>query len=331
MPPIIEEALNKAALRLKEAGAASPRLDAELLLAEALGMNQTQLILRANNALDEAASAQFHTMIQRRLRREPIAYILGHKEFWGREFLVNQHVLIPRPETELLVESALEWIRPRTNSSEFRVPSSEFQLPKLPGAPNAERGTQNAESGRRNAERGTRNAELSILDLGTGSGAIGLTLAAEIPEAHVVCSDLSAAALNVARENAGRLGLADIDTGRIAFIQSDIFSTVSGEFDLIVSNPPYVGEKEREALMPDVRDYEPALALFSGTEGDEFIKRMLAEAPDHLLPGGALIFEIGYAQGEKAQDLIRSNSRWKAPKLLRDGAGHPRVIVVERG
>lgn len=286
--------IRDATARLLAVGSASPRLDAEMLMAAALGTDRVGLIRDRDERVDDRPREVFLRYVERRLTQEPVAYILGVREFYGRTFEVGPNVLIPRPETELLVEAALAEIGvwPAGTPSDGRAPL--------------------------------------ILDLGTGSGAIGVTLAAETEAStsppRVVCSDISQAALGVARANARRHGVA----GRIDFVCADGLAGLLATFDLIVSNPPYIGRDEEAGLMPDVRCYEPALALYSGASGMDFVDRLLADSPGFLRPDGALIFEIGYRQGDDTLARARANPLWASAECRKDLAGHDRVIALRR-
>jgi len=263
--------------RLAQAALGPPR-EANLLLAHVLGWSEARVLARGETALAEPDARAFQALIARRLTGEPVAYLVGEREFFGRPFRVDLRVLIPRPETEHLIEAALA-------------------LP-LPAAPR-------------------------ILDIGTGSGCIACTLALELPGARVVASDISPAALAVARDNAARLG-----AGGVRFVASDLDAALPlAGFDLVVSNPPYIGLEERADLPPDVVLFEPHRALFSPLESDTILRRLLAAATV-LPPGAFMVLEIGCGQAERLTDAV-------APGLLlrevrRDYAGIPRILVLER-
>ena len=232
-----------------------PAREAELLLGCALGKDRAWLYAHADDALDAGAGLRFHALLMRRAAGEPIAYIVGRREFWSLDLGVNPDVLIPRPETELLVELALQ-----------RIP---------------------------------QNAQVDIADLGTGSGAIALAIARERPQARVLATDVSVAALDVARENAGRLGL-----GNVEFVQGDWCAALDGRrFDLLVSNPPYIAQADDHLQRGDLR-FEPRAALASGVDGLDAIRSIVAAAPAHLQPRGWLLFEHGHDQGRAARDLL---------------------------
>lgn len=261
-------------------GIESPRLDAELLVAEALGIDRVRLYMDLDRPLDDAELAAIRALVKRRRAREPVAYILGRREFWGRTFVVGPAVLVPRPDTETLIERALEL------------------LPV--------------------------DAAVRVLDLCTGSGAIGITLAAERPNAAVECADLSEDALAIARENAARLGVT------VACVAGDLFAPLSGRYALIACNPPYVAAGELAELAPEVRGHEPALALVSGPTGFEIHDRLVAEAGDRLEDGGTILVEVGEGQ---ATELARrfAAAPWVAATLVhRDLAGIERVVEASR-
>jgi release factor glutamine methyltransferase len=239
--------LEEAANALAAAGVASPQWDAERLLRHVLGWDRATLVANPSRPVPEAEAGRFRALVARRAAREPLQYILGTQAFWKHEFLVTPAVLIPRPETELLVETSLE-----------RLQGRERPL---------------------------------VVDVGTGSGCIALSIAAERPDAEVHATDLSEAALEVARENARRLGL----EGRVRFHQGDLLEPLSGleaHVHLVVSNPPYVDPAERDALAPEVRDHEPATALFA-PDPRAYPARLAVAARKALLPGGSLVVEIG--------------------------------------
>ena len=268
--------LNDAAARL--GGSAAARRDAELLLIRAAGRERAWLLTHSEAELTAEQSAQFDDWIARRARQEPIQYILGETEFYGLKFRVTPDVLIPRPETEHLVEAVLELV--------------------------------------------SRDAAVRICDVGTGSGAIAVALAHELPRAHLTAVDLSRPALEVATENARRHGVAD----RMRFVESDLLGAVRGEtFDVIVSNPPYV--RDDEVLESQVRDYEPKAALFAGPTGLEVYRRLIPQAHQALVPGGWLLMEIGHGQRDGLAGLLKD---WEKVEFKVDLQGIPRVAIAQR-
>jgi len=262
---------------------ALPR-EAALLLAHTTRCDEATLYAHPENPVPESEATRFLALLERRLKAEPVAYLLGEREFWGRPFSVDSRVLIPRPETEHLIETALR-----------------LEIPRAP----------------------------RILDIGTGSGAIALTLALEIPEARVIATDLSLDALAVAAENRARHEL----TGRVALVQGDLTAPLRIEaFDLVVSNPPYVAASALSGLDSDVRDYEPRTALVADDEGIATI-RQLSRQLIALLPGTPVLIEIGFDQEASVRSLFGEHFGPDArvsDTIIRDYAGHPRLLVTRR-
>jgi release factor glutamine methyltransferase len=258
-------------------GIDSPRLTAEVLLAHALSCDRVRLYLDFDKPLGESELSAYRELVRRRADREPTAYLVGEKEFYGRRFRVDPRVLVPRPETELVLEAAVA---------------------ALP-------------------------AEGHALDLCTGSGALGVTLALERPGAQVVATDLSPEALEVARDNAARLGAASV-----AFLAGDLYDPVppGARFDVIVSNPPYVPRGELDTLPPEVRR-EPRLALDGGDDGLAISRRVVAGAPARLRPGGALVLEMHESHLD-ALPAICLGYGFARAEARRDLAGLPRLVVA---
>jgi release factor glutamine methyltransferase len=281
----IAEALKEAGERLRAASVPNDLLDAQTLLAEAGGFDRTYLIINFNQQLSEGILSEFRTMVARRAAGEPLQYITGRQEFFGLDFEVTPDVLIPRPETELIVEEAI-------------------RIVQLNGV-----------------------ARPVIVDVGAGSGCIAVALARELADARVIASDVSEAALRVARRNAARHGLED----RVDFIASDLLDAFAEEefADFILSNPPYVSEKEMPSLQREVRDWEPRAALTDSNDGLSLYRRLLKDAPSRLRPGGHLICEMGYTQSEMISNMI-DRRVWGEPKLLDDLQGIPRTIVLRK-
>lgn len=276
----VREALDAAVEALARAGVPEPHADAEVLLAHALATDRAGLVLRARAPMPAAAAARLAPLLARRLAREPVAYVLGEREFWSLPFAVDRRVLVPRPETETLVETAL-----------------------AVGA---------------DARR--------VLDVGTGSGVLAAVLARELPDATVVALDRSVDALAVARANAGR------HAPRVRLLAGDLVAALAaGTFDLVVANPPYVAADALDGLMPEVRDHEPRMALDGGPAGLAVPSRLLAEAPRVLLAGGWLVMEVGAGQAEALRRAAAAGGCWGETRVVRDLAGHERVLAVRRG
>ena len=275
-----------------ELDSGTARIEAQLLLQQVLGVSRAYLLAHPEQVLDAAQAAAYQTLLQRRLHGEPLAYILGEREFFGLNFKVTPATLIPRPDTELLVELALQ-----------RIPSPDRSATFF-----------------RSRESGLgRGESIRVLDLGTGSGAIALSIAHARPDAAVTAVDASLAALDVARENAQRLHLANV-----RLLHSDWFAALAAErFDIIVSNPPYIVSGDPHLQQGDLR-FEPATALASGSDGLDDIRRIVAEAPAHLHPGGWLLFEHGYDQAGKVRALLRQSGLIEVFSA-RDLAGIERV------
>jgi release factor glutamine methyltransferase len=253
----------------------SPRLDAELLLAETLGFNRVGLYLNFERPLEAGELAAYREKVRRRANREPLAYILGRTEFWSLSLKVTPAVLIPRADTELLVEEA---------------------LPRL------------ADGGR-------------VLDVGTGSGALAIALAHERPECVIMAIDVSSAALSVAAENAGSHCVAE----RVRFVQQDLAVLPAGPFDLIVANPPYIPSGELAALMPEVRDFEPHLALDGGDDGLDAYRALARQIGSALAPEGWLLVEVGIGQAAAVGTLFAEAGLTELFSS-RDLAGIERVV-----
>jgi len=277
----IAAARHALAEKFHQAGIDSAETDARLLMAHALGIDRAELIANGERALNLDETKAIDALGERRLKREPIARIFGRKEFWSLSLQVSPAVLVPRPETETVVEAALDAV--------------------ARGAPPM--------------------TQLRILDIGIGSGALLLALLSELANAVGTATDISAAALDVARANAERSGLA----GRCTFIACDIAAGVPGPFDLIVSNPPYVVHGEIASLAPEVRDYDPALALDGGADGLDGYRAIAAQARGLLAPGGKLIVELGMGQ-EVAVRALFTKAGLTAAAARDDLAGIPRAL-----
>jgi release factor glutamine methyltransferase len=271
------------AAQLRQAGIDSADADARLLIAHALGIDRTAIMTNGERALTTQERLTLDALTERRIDHEPVARIFGVKEFWSLTLHIGPAVLVPRPETETVVEAALDFIV---------------------------RGSLRMES-------------LRILDIGTGSGALLLALLSELPNARGTGTDISTPALGVARVNAERFGLAALCT----FVTCDIADGLPGPFDLIVSNPPYIAHDEIATLAPDVRDYDPALALDGGSDGLDAYRAIALDARRLLAPGGRLIVELGAGQ-ESAVSTLFTNAGLTVGAARNDLAGIPRALSV---
>jgi release factor glutamine methyltransferase len=314
--PTVEEAVGGGALLLEQAGIASARLDAECLLAHALGVPRWRLAAAPERRLAAREFARYLTLLGRRERREPLAYLVGAREFWSLPLAVSRDVLVPRPETETLVEAALAICRgtdpmvmgPRAERREPRAASVE------PPTPNPQPPTP----------------DLMLVDLCTGCGAIAIALARELASATVLASDISWRALRVARGNAAAQGVAE----RVTFVRGHVWQPVAGalrgrQADIVTANPPYVPSGLIPSLMPEVR-WEPRHALDGGRDGLAIIRDIVAGAPRHLRPGGILLLEIGADQGRQVLALLEASQAFDAWRVEADLAGRDRVVVARR-
>ncbi len=273
--------LDKATGRLSRAGIADAALDAETLLRHVLGWDRARLVTGAREFVTQAEAARFHSLVDERAARRPLQHLVGTQAFWRHEFLVTPDVLIPRPETEILVEAALARLAP-------------LERPR-------------------------------VVDVGTGSGAIALSIAAELAGAEVHATDVSEPALAVARTNARQLGL----EARVQFHCGDLLAPVRGlRFDAILSNPPYVDRADAASLAPEVRDHEPALALFPA-EGDAYAvyRRLIPAAAPLLREGGWLLLEVGQGMADTVAGLC-TQAGFTVEAVLRDLQGIPRTVVA---
>lgn len=312
-PTTLRAALEAGVATLIAAGfpAADARVDARVLARHVFGLDEAGLILREPEAPDPAGLPAFRAATARRARFEPVAYILGHREFYGREFAVSPAVLVPRPETEMIVEMAL---------ARFGGRLARRSVPREGGRA-AERTGNAAET----AACAKADEHIEIVDVGTGSGCIAVSLACELPCARIVATDVSATAIEIARANARRHGVGD----RVAFQVVSLVPQVA-QVDLVVSNPPYVPVPLRDCLPRDVRDHEPPLALFAGDEGLDLIRGLVGEAASVLRPGGWLIFEFGYGQADAVARLLRGHPGFDAIEIAPDLQGIPRVVAAQR-
>jgi release factor glutamine methyltransferase len=287
--PTIAQAIHQAANRLRQDGVNDEQRNASLLLGEALGVERTYLIMHANDELNQAHQQTFFAMVERRAAGEPLQYITGHQEFYGLDFKVTADVLIPRPETEFLIEQVIK-----------------------------------------QAQKNEATAASLVVDVGTGSGCIAVTLALKLKNARLLATDISSAALAVARANAEALGA----TGRIEFLQGDLLAPLAGRglekrVDFLVSNPPYIARQDAPGLQPEVRDWEPHKALFADEQGLRFYRRLLGEGWQYVRGDGFFICEIGYTQLGEIQRLI-DPKLWRLEEVTDDLQGIPRILTIRR-
>ena len=287
----LREALRAGIATLLEQQIPSASLAAELLLMHALGCDRGDLHSYPELDLPAETVERYFRLIAERATGKPTQYVTGHQEFWGLDFEVTPAVLIPRPETELLVETVVELVK--GSGARWEVGGGEPPC---------------------------------IVDVGTGSGCIALALASNLPAAVIYATDLSRPALEVARRNARRLGL----TGRVYFVEMDLLSAFSegggGRFDFVVSNPPYVGCNETGLVQREVREFEPRIAWGGSGRGDDVYRRLFPQALSLLRPGGYVLAEVGYNQADAVAGLLREG--WMGPEIRPDLAGIPRVVMA---
>jgi release factor glutamine methyltransferase len=311
----VRSALKLGIAQLRAANISSQTLAAELLLLHATGRSRTSLYSHPEDPLTEIESQNYFSLIERRIAGVPVQHLTGKQEFWGLEFEVTPDVLIPRPETEHVIEVALDRLALR----DIHAKQSQNMSGK----------------------------GLLIADIGTGSGCIAVALAKELPAAKLYALDISPAALAVAQRNATRLGFSN----HITFVESDLLAAISVSgaqqrsgsyddrapvtspqsplFDLIASNPPYIARREAETLAREVRDHEPPIALFGGEEGYEFYAGLIAQSAAHLKPGGIVVLELGHDSLPAVRPLL-DTPQWTNVGLANDLAGIPRVMAAER-
>jgi len=287
----LRDALTSAINRLSAAHVPSPRMNAELLLMFTLGCDRAHLYAHTERELTSGEQARYEQALAQRAQGVPAQYITGHQEFWGMDFIVTPAVLIPRPETEHVVESVLRLIR--EPGEDARPPLKASSFPR-------------------------------IVDIGTGSGCIALALAKELPRAEIHATDISAAALEIARANAARHQLEN----RTHFHKTDLLQGLdSNAFDFVVSNPPYVGESEEDQVQLEVRKFEPREAVFAGPTGLEVIERLIPQTHAALKPGGWLVMEIS---GTIANGTKRLLEGWNQVQITNDLQGIPRVASAQK-
>jgi release factor glutamine methyltransferase len=299
----VRGALREGIARLGGAGVPSHALAAELLLLHSLGHDRAWVYSHPEAALDGADAAKYLALIARRAEGVPTQYLIGKQEFWGLEFEVNPRVLIPRPETEHVVEVALRRTRLYGGVVDIRS-----------GAP---------------------ARKIRVADVGTGSGCIAIALAAELSSAEIVATDISSTALEVARRNAARHGVGD----RIQFVEADLLRVADSApvtchppllFDLIVSNPPYVARHAAAGLSREVREHEPDAALYGGPAGTEMYARLIEQASELLVRGGNVVLELGYDSAARVREIFEGGGAWARVEITPDLAAIPRVIAATR-
>lgn len=279
--------------RLEAAGVDSPALDARMLVEAAAGITRTELLADPYTEISPEAARKLEALVARRAGREPISHLLGEKEFWGLPFIVTKDVLTPRPDSEAVVEAVLGVVRDsRIADREGRITNHESRV--------------------------------TILDLGTGTGCLLLSLLSELPHARGVGVDASAAALEIARKNAEKLGLA----GRVEFEKSQWCQNVDGVFEIVVANPPYIASNEIGGLMPEVAEYEPHLALDGGSDGLKCYREIAAQLPKHTREGSIVALEVGAGQIDAVQAIFEDHG-FRAMGVKADLAGIARCLILK--
>lgn len=287
--PTIQQAITEGALRLRASGIDQERRTAGLLLCHIAGIDRTHLLTKSEEQIDEHEYRAYLALVERRAAGEPVQYLTGHQEFYGLDFLVTPDVLIPRPETEFLIDRVINLVE----SAKYKSPI--------------------------------------IVDIGTGSGCIAVTLALRIPRARLIATDASPAALDVARTNAERHGVRN----RLEFLEGDLLAPLAGRaldgaIDVLASNPPYVDQERPELIQREVHNWEPHRALFGGVGGMEFYRRLLTDGLNYLRRGGYLVVEIGYGQLDSISDAVAASSSWKLVDVTHDLQGIPRTLTIEK-
>jgi release factor glutamine methyltransferase len=310
----LRESLAAAMVRLALAHVPSPRLNAELLLMFTLSCDRAYLFAHPERELTPDERTRYESSLAKRGHGIPAQYITGHQEFWGMDLIVSPAVLIPRPETEHVVEAVLELLG-------TRLPASGSRLPDQPAQTNAQ--PHSSDDKPREPAAGSRQPALRIVDIGTGSGAIALALAKEFTQAEIHATDISTPALEIARANAARHQLAN----RIHFHQTDLLAGLNPPFDFIVSNPPYVGESEEDQVQLEVRKFEPRNAVFAGATGLEVIERLIPQARAALKPEGWLVMEISGTIADRVRELLKD---WNEVEIKPDLQSIPRVALARK-
>jgi release factor glutamine methyltransferase len=266
---------------LRVAGIDDALTEARILIQHVLQVDGARFLLRLDDALDSDQKREIDEVVKRRLLREPLAYIVGHVEFYDIDVIVDRRVLVPRPETEILVDTALDWLRERHDASQ-------------------------------------------IVDIGTGSGCVAVVLANHAPRTSVIAIDRSLGALEIAKQNVDRYILSE----RVTLCQGDLLSNLESSVDLVVANPPYIPTADIDDLMPEVRDYEPRIALDGGSDGLGFIDKILLQSRDFINPSGAIIIEIGFDQASEAVSMARQYFPSGEIKMIQDFAGVERILAI---
>jgi len=275
--------LKESAEKLKNAGIDAATSEVEIILETLLEVERIKVYLYGARLTDDTILKKLNQIIEKRITRQPLQYILGETNFYGRKFMVNPDVMVPTPETELLCELAIKYIK-----------------------------NENLK-------------HIEILDIGTGSGVVGVTMVCELPEVWVTAVDISQAALAMARKNAS---MHEIES-RIRFLNSDLFSKIDedNKFDLILSNPPYIAQKDYDSLSPEVLA-DPKISLVSGVDGLDIIRKLIEKSPDYLKENGRLMFEIGYNQAEMVKNITDADVRYKSITIIKDLNDIDRVVIL---
>lgn len=288
----VNDALRWAGIHLSINNIPDPAMDAEYLLAHVIGCQRKDLLIHPEKIISESEMNRVREFVERRRKREPVQYITGEVEFRGLIFRVNKDVLIPRPETELIVEEVINSVKKIDENSGGR--------------------------------------DVTVLDLCTGSGCIAISIAKELPYCRVYAVDISEKALDKAIENAERFGVDDrVIFSQGDLYEAIEHMGLDGEIDIIVSNPPYVSKKDMKRLQPEIKDYEPLQALYGGDDGLDFYRRIIDETSFYLAQGGLLIMELGYGQSDNVKDLLEQEGVFTYIKIVKDLAGIERVIKAQ--
>lgn len=301
----IQRLLNWITGYFTDKGIDSPRLSAELLLSHVLDLTRIELYTQFDKPVEQQQLHRLHALVKRAGRKEPVAYLIGRTEFYSLQLSITPDCLIPRPETELLVGRAVEFLRNRASSNHSAL--------------------EQAESGH------TRAAAQSVCDLCTGSGCIAVAIAGNFPQARIIATDISDAALRVAAENVRKHELQQ----RITLLQGDLFEPLirqldTAQFDLIVCNPPYVSAPEFETLDKNVRDYEPKIALLAGTDGLDVYRRIVDQVDRFLKPDAAIMLETGYAQGPDVKALLERTGAFEEITIEKDSHNNDRIVTATK-